>query len=571
MSWRRPCTDCGSAPVAFTEAPVCFACWPGGPVAPPPCLGCGATDRYFTNGLCARCHRYGGHQIDSCTDCYAWGATRHRSWRCIGCDAWRRDKRRPVGTCISCQSENMPLAPDGGCRLCRKQRTRVLAATAWPPPGIVDANRHGQQLFLADMFILNGPRTGRRGKRTPPPPTPGVALPVPHRQEQLFTWPVDLHHQNTAGVPEPSEQRIVDALQRLVDDHAARYGWTTSHTSATRGAMRVLVAHQATPGARIRASDVVPLAQLHYSVPAVIAVLNEAGMLDDDREPAIVCWFRSQIDDLPEPMRDELAVWFDVMRTGSSSAPRRLPRKEATIVNQLRTALPVLRQWAATHETLREVTRDEIKAALPATGGSRSLMLGSLRSIFRVLKGRKLVFTNPTTHMHARQPDYEAPAPIDLVKLRSAIGARDPARAAVAALLAFHAVRVKDLRTLQLTDAHDGRLHIGRRVILLAEPARDCITAYLDHRNTCWPNTINPHLFVNRRSATHTRPVNDNWIRDTLGMAPDAVRRDRILDEAFATAGDLRQLTDMFGIHVATADRYANLVHRANTAERAGR
>lgn len=224
----------------------------------------------------------------------------------------------------------------------------------------------------------------------------------------------------------------------------------------------------------------------------------------------------------------------------------------------------------STHDSLREVTRDEIKAILPATGWQRSLLLQSLRSIFRVLKARQLVFTNPTTHMHARQPDYAAPDPIDLVKLRAAIGAHDPARAAVAALLAFHAIRVKDMRNLRVNDVRDGRLHIGQQPILLAEPARDCLAAYLDYRNTCWPNTINPHLFINRRSATHTRPVNENWIGDTLGMPPEAVRRDRILDEAFATGGDLRQLTDMFGIHVATADRYANLVHRVNTAERAG-
>jgi hypothetical protein len=35
--------------------------------------------------------------------------------------------------------------------------------------------------------------------------------------------------------------------------------------------------------------------------------------------------------------------------------------------------------------------------------------------------------------------------------------------------------------------------------ILLAEPVRDCLAAYLEHRTRRWPNTINPHLFINRR------------------------------------------------------------------------
>jgi hypothetical protein len=171
-------------------------------------------------------------------------------------------------------------------------------------------------------------------------------------------------------------------------------------------------------------------------------------------------------------------------------------------------------------------------------------------------------------HMHARAPVPPVPAPADLVELREAIGANDPARA-LAALLAYHAIRPLDLRNLQLTDLRTGRLHVGEQVILLAPPARDCLTAYLDDRAATWPNTINPHLFIHRRSATHTRAVNPNWIRDTLGMPPETVRRDRILDEAFATAGDLRQLTDLFGIHVTTAHRYADIAQRGATAEHA--
>ena len=56
----------------------------------------------------------------------------------------------------------------------------------------------------------------------------------------------------------------------------------------------------------------------------------------------------------------------------------------------------------------------------------------------------------------------------------------------------------------------------------------------------------------------------------TLGMPPQAVRRDRILDEAFATGGDLRRISDLFGVSVATAYRFADFVHRAQAAERAG-
>lgn len=568
MSWRRPCQTCTTAPVAFTGVAFCFACWPGGPVVPPPCLACGAADGYFTNGLCARCHRMGTAGIDSCRDCYAWGATRHRAWYCIGCGAFRQ--KRPLGTCISCGRADIPLSTNGACRLCVKQRTRVLTTARWPFPDVVEANKDGQQLFFADMFLLNGPRTGRRGKRPPPPPTPDVPLPVGLRQEAMFHLPIDLRIRRTLGFPEPPNPRVLATVLRWVDAHGERYGWSNGHTCAVRGAMRILLGLQETPGGPIPATEVLALRRLGYhSVPAVLAVLEENGLLDDDREPPIFAWFRLQVADLPEGIRHELTVWFDIMRNGSSTPPRRLPRADTTITTQLRTALPVVRHWATTHASLREVTRDEVKAVLPATGSQRGLTLGSLRSIFRVLKGRQLVFTNPTTHMHARAPIPPIPDPIDLIALREAIGANDPARAALAALLAYHAIRTKDLRNLLLTDVDNGRLHVGQQVILLAGPARDCLAAYLDYRTATWPNTINPHLFIHRRSATHTQAVNPNWIRDTLGLPPDAVRRDRILDEAFATGGDLRQLTDLFGIHVATAHRYADIAHRATTAEHA--
>ena len=76
---------------------------------------------------------------------------------------------------------------------------------------------------------------------------------------------------------------------------------------------------QDTPGAAIRRSDVALLSQIKYSAAVVADVLAEAGMLDEDREPAVVRWFRAAIADLPAPMRHELGVWFDIMRNGRPS------------------------------------------------------------------------------------------------------------------------------------------------------------------------------------------------------------------------------------------------------------
>lgn len=550
------------APVAMTQSGFCFGCWPGGPVVPRPCLRCGSKANYFTNGLCARCHPMGAPQVDSCTDCFAWGATRHRGWRCIGCRAWH--ERRAVGECRSC-GRLLPLSHDGGCRLCRKQRTRVLASRPWPTPDLIEANRHGQQLFLADMFNFSG--TDRRPVVPPAPPMPtDIIVAVPHRQLVLFDWPRDLRVRARLGFPPPPDPALAAFLLARVDEHGARHGWSVGHTESVRRGVRILLAIQDTPGALVRASEVAHLAQLGVSVPAVTAVLAGAGMLDDDRVPAVVGWFARQVAELPADVRGELTVWFDVMLNGSAVPPRRVPRSHDTTSGQLRAAMPALRQWAESHPSLREVSRDDVKAVLPNSGVPRVLMLQALRSIFRVLKGRQLVFVNPTARMRAHPPDLAAPRPVDIAALRAALDSPDPARASLAALLGFHAVQVKALRQIRLTDFADGRLHIGDQVILLARPVRDRLATYLDFRSATWPDTINPHLFVNRRSATHTRPVGSSWPSLTLGMPAQTIRRDRILDEAFATGGDLRQVSDMFGVSVATAYRFADFVGRAEPA-----
>ncbi|MBF6207222.1 hypothetical protein IU483_24485 [Streptomyces gardneri] len=134
-----------------------------------------------------------------------------------------------------------------------------------------------------------------------------------------------------------------------------------------------------------------------------------------------------------------------------------------------------------------------------------------------------------------------------------ALTSPDPTCAALAGLLAFHAVRVRQLITLRITDIHEGRVHLPDRVIPLAEPVHQRVSAYLDYRNSRWPGTANPHLFINYRNATTTTSVTPWWIRRRLGMTAQSIRMDRILDEAHATGGDLRRLSDLFGLSIAGA------------------
>lgn len=561
MSWRKSCRTCNKVPVAFTAVESCFGCWPSGHVITPPCLRCGSISGYFTNGLCGRCHPMGPQRVDSCLDCFAWGASRHRAWRCIGCQAWQQ--RRALGTCVCCRRPNLPVNFDGACRLCIKQRSRMLRNRTYPLPGLIETNQHGQQLFFADMFRLAGSKIAKRGRAQHRQTAQLADLPVGHCQLRLFHTNPDLEIRRRIGFPDPQDERIVDTMIHHVNSHAERYGWSATQRSCVRGGMRKLLSIQETPGAQIRFSEITQMAKIGYSVQAISAVLDGVGMLDDDRQPAIIVWFASLIGELPEQMRVELIVWFDVMRNGSSTTPRRKPRTDAATSNQFRMAAPVLRHWAASHDSLREISREDVKLILPQQGWKRTATLQALRSIFTILKSRQLVFANPTTRLTVPRTEQRAPEPIDLQKLRDAVHAEDPARAAVAALLAFHAIRTKDLTLIRVTDIHDGRLHLEHQSVLLAGLVRDCLAAYVDHRNQRWPRTANPHLFINTRTATHVRPVSDQWVNMTIGMKGDVIRRNRIADEAFATGGDLRLLTDMFGLSIGTAERYAEMANRS--------
>ncbi|MEV8442152.1 hypothetical protein AB0425_32655, partial [Actinosynnema sp. NPDC051121] len=212
---------------------------------------------------------------------------------------------------------------------------------------------------------------------------------------------------------------------------------------------------------------------------------------------------------------------------------------------------------------LREIGRDEVLAALPAGGNDRYTVGAGLRSIFTVLKAHKVVFTDPTSRLRLGAPERRQPLPADLDLMQEGLTSPNPTRAAMTALLAFHGLAAGQLRTLQLTDIRDGRLHLDGRTILLAEPVRVRLGAYLDYRTQRWPHTANPHLFIHHRTALGVNPVGTRWPGLVLGTAARDIRTDRILDEVRATGGDLRRICALFGMSVKGAARYTSTVEHS--------
>lgn len=357
---------------------------------------------------------------------------------------------------------------------------------------------------------------------------------------------------------EPHLPELAAALDRVVHDYATRHGWATNLRLSTSRGIRVLLAAQDTQGAPIRASEAALLIDVpNCTLQPVLDVLDSLGMLEDDRRSPLEAWFETHTAEMAEAMASEYRQWFSFLRDGSKTTPRAHPRSLGTVRHRIATTAPTLKAWStAGHQSLREITREDIIDALDVAEDRRSKVLESLRSLFRFLRARRLVFVNPTARMRSERVQPGQPMPVDLAQLRDAVNSSEPARAALAALVAFHALRSAQLRTLQLTDIRDGRIFLPDRIVVLAEPVRKRLAAWLSERASRWPNTANPHLFINQYTAVRTGPVSGYWVSGTNRLPAQAIREDRILHESLATGGDVRRLTDLFGLSVGGAERY---------------
>ncbi|MFA6299735.1 MAG: hypothetical protein WC642_11245 [Nocardioides sp.] len=564
------CTRCGSNRVAWTSPRVdyCYDCLPGGPFDPPPCRICGSLQDYFSQGLCSLCHPRSPQRPGSCKECLAWGVYPLHNWTCWSCKWWR--SHYSEGVCRFC-GHYARVGNLGECRLCLENAR--FEQTPGRAPDIAGANRHSQQLFFANMlfkrratqlpeYVTWTPRWSLKNKNQLPH-QPGTRF-DDEAAEQLvvFDMAPDAAVLRQRILVEDSD--LTRYCAAILADHARRYGWSVRQRNAVMQTLRMLQTVRPTPTAKVRASDVVALRRYDGTISSTIDVLAEAGLLIEDVPTRVEKYFAAKFIDsgaLPTSMRQHLELWLQIMLGGSRHAPRQLPRDPATVEVHIRGIAPIVQAWAETgYQSFAELTHADVVAALPAKQTDRHFAELGLKSLFKVLKGRKLVFTNPTRGLKPTPVATNIPLAVDPALIRAELNSANPATALAVALVAFHALSLNQLRHLLLTDIVDGRLRVGKRDIPLAAPARTRLAAWLDHRNRTWPNSANPHLLINRRTAPRLVPAGPNypWLGSTLRA--QALREDRILHEIHATGGDVRRLCDLFGLSVSGAIRYLGTV-----------
>ncbi|MCY7413854.1 MAG: hypothetical protein LH471_12595 [Salinibacterium sp.] len=564
------CSRCQVNRVAWTKprVDVCYDCLPGGPFTPPPCLMCGVTANYFSQGLCERCHPRSPEKVGACKGCLAWGVYPQHNWMCWSCRWWRQ--HYPWGVCDYCHRESS-IGDQGACRLCVEQ-ARMLQE-----PGraldLAGANKHGQQLFFANTHFQR-PKTRRlapaHGWKTPggwgrPGPPPKKLLLSDWVQPVLIDVPPDPELVRQKALIENSE--LTRYCSAIVREHAERFGWSVRQRNDVIRSLRLLQTLRDSPTAKIRASEVLQLPRYDGNIVSTLDVLDAAGLLIEDRTRSIEVYFTTKTEALPPVMHEQLEIWMKIMVDGATTAPRQRSRDPLTVRIHVRAIAPAVTAWAeAGHQSLAEITSAQVRAALPASGSQRALMERGLRSLFTTLKARKLIFANPMRGLKSTTLNATVPMPLDTALIREKLTSPNPAIALAVALVAFHALTAKQVSELLLTDIADGRLTLDGRSIPLAEPVRARLARWLEHRNQTWPNSRNPHLLVHQRSSPRLLAASRNFPWKQAGIRPQVLREDRILAEVHATGGDARRISDLFGIRIESTNRYIDTLEHPGFA-----
>ena len=512
--------------------------------------------------------RRGSVVVHSCVSCLAWGQLSVRGL-CPACHLFARD--HAVGDCAGC-GRREPVRKRY-CRLCWCQ-ARTLARDSGTPLHTANAKAVNHlhqvghhQLFFANMLSTRGAATTpprryqRRGRPRKPPPAPAGRPDTKFFQRLLFA---DLRRDYSRF----DEHEDVDPdnpwlawAQHLAHQIGERRGWSQQVRIDIRRSLNILLSHHVDGDVVHYSTMFTALRARDLSVDRATDVLDEMGVLVDDRRPAFEGWLDGKLDGLAPGIARETETWLRTLRGGG---PRARARSIGLVWQYANVVCPVLRQWSTRYDHLREVSRADVLTALDSfSGPSRQHTLIALRSLFGFCKKNGVVFRNPTGRIRVGERESKLIQPLRPEQIQSAVAvATRPADRLIIALAAVHAARTGAIRDLQLDDVDVGnrRLTIAGRTRPLDELTHHALLGWLDYRRTRWPNTANRHVIVSQMTAHELGPVTQHWIAAGFrgqDATLERLRVDRQLEEALIHGPDPLHLSVVFGLDEKTAIRYA--------------
>ncbi len=541
----KTCASCGEQ--RPMRGPTCRRCLVRARSSGGTCAHCGRLVARLWGDRCARCAK--SHWVTAtCASCLGW-STSVEVGRCRGC----REFERYNSTYAQCRSCKRQLRVNcfGRCRLCTVTR-RQLHAAGDPDWAEEPGTRGGIQLFFGDLYAPQGRRalTAAREQASSARQTYGLG-PGGVVQPRLFA-PLDPRHPSLAGLSATLPSDLASAVARFGD---AR-GWRTSTTVAVTRAMVLLVDQGS---GSLSESVKAELRRLRLPVSRVREFLVDLGALSTD-ERSDAGWIDQQIGGLPIKFRAEVLIWMEVLE-GRERGSR--PRNHVTVRHYVEASVPVLANWSDTYASLREVTTDDVAAAVATLQGSRRVMMAiALRSLFKALKARRLIFVDPARSLGVGRFPKTPVLGLDAVTRFSLLDKVERTDHRLVILLAgVHALSRADLCGLRLDD-----VDLDAKTIIVREQRRPLDPVVAEHlldwlrvRRQRWPRTANPYLLVSTTSAFGIRPVSKGYFTGVFADLPTTaagLRADRLLAEATESGGDLLRLVHMFGLSPDAAMRY---------------
>jgi site-specific recombinase XerD len=372
----------------------------------------------------------------------------------------------------------------------------------------------------------------------------------------------------------PALTAVASALLEEFRQHARAQGWSPASRNTGAKTLRILLAWVGAD-APMHEADIRALAgRRSTTIRRVLQFLigkdlvtPDPGRQGDTVERAI----QRRIATFPDGIAAEVRRWVQVLRGEGRRPHPQFPF--TTIRSYLNCLSPVLASWVGCATSLREISRQDIQAALgdqpPVTARN---LLSALHSLFRALKQERIIFRDPTRGI-SLPAMRRLPIPIPASQLRGLIDRADtPMAELVVALIAIHALGKQETARLLLADLDlpagrlltrrpDGRHH----TVYLDELTHTLAIRWTRERHRLWPLTANPYLLVSQvTAADQMLPPVAHTVMDAifkrLGLSPGKLRRDRILDEASHTA-DPVHLMRVFDISAKTAMTYIQAAH----------
>jgi hypothetical protein len=159
------------------------------------------------------------------------------------------------------------------------------------------------------------------------------------------------------------------------------------------------------PGDRVLLSEVRSRPHRLASRRRLVEVLSHFELLEDDTDSPIRAWIDRVTAELPSGFAEPARRWLTTLLNGDA---RSRPRSPRTVYTYFGAVKPLLTHWSASYDHLREVTKNDINAALrPLQGNQRHNLIKALRSLFRHAKKNGLVFTDPTAGLKSQPADQE--------------------------------------------------------------------------------------------------------------------------------------------------------------------